>query len=99
MTTGFTKGMLALGLLALASITQAAAPAVPDSLRSCQREPDVLKRLSCYDSEMTRLTSQAAALPAGAAVPGAAPAPVASTPFPAARPAAAPAAGGCARGS
>jgi len=79
MTIGLSKGALALALLALAGTSQAAAPAVPDTLRACQQEPDVLKRLACYDSEMTRATSQAAPLPAPAAAPAAA-AP-ARTPF------------------
>ncbi|MEN9704514.1 MAG: hypothetical protein RLZZ393_393 [Pseudomonadota bacterium] len=82
MTTGFSKAALALTLLALAGATQAATPVVPDTLRACMRETDVLKRLACYDGEMTRLTSQAAALPAAAPATAApaAPAPVAAVP-------------------
>ena len=81
MTTRLFQPLLALVCLALAGAVQAASPAVPDSLRSCMKEQDVLRRLSCYDGEMARLTSQAAPVPATTtAAPSAAPlaAPVAA---------------------
>ncbi len=90
MTTRLSQPVLALVCLAFAAATQAASPAVPDSLRSCMKEQDVLRRLSCYDSEMGRLASQSAPVPAAAASPAvAAPVAVAAAAAATAAPAAA----------
>lgn len=84
---GTVAGALACALAALllgtGAVASGATAPVPDSLRACMKQQDVLKRLSCYDGEMAKLVAQA---------PAAAPA----VPAPAAPVAAAPAAGAAA---
>jgi len=60
-----------LPLCGIAAGASAQTDAIPAGLRACAAEPDSLKRLVCYDTEMARLSKPAASM---AAPPAAAPA-------------------------